>query len=184
MCCSQEISLSKEGWKVEKRERVCSRIGVQCRLRVNSNASLRRAQWSTLYPCTSPSKGTAAWWREWGRARQDKGGRGKRRGRAERGCTATSVIFVMSLGFVWHTHTHTSASMASTRGKQSYKSKPGGVKTSWQQQQRRVEWSTCWVLLFTKAVKLKLEMHLKALESLKLEQIPETSTFLIWKARV
>lgn len=70
-----------------------------------------------------PQRGTAAQWREWGRAHQDKGGRGERRGRAERGCATTSVIFVMRLRFphlsllVWHTHT--SASLASTRGKRS-----------------------------------------------------------------
>lgn len=41
------------------------------------------------------------------------------------------------------TDTHTSALMASTEKKRGSKYKLGGVKTSWQPQQRRVEWRTC-----------------------------------------
>lgn len=79
-------------------------MGVLCSLRVNSNASLQRAQWSTLYPCMSRSTGTAAWLGGGARAEGEEGSRGVRV------CVMTIVIFVRILGLptlsllAWHTH--------------------------------------------------------------------------------
>lgn len=73
----------KDGGEEKMRESERGRekhIGVGYRLRVNSNASLQKAQWSTLYPCMSRSTGTAAWRKEGGhtRTRAEEGG-GRRR---------------------------------------------------------------------------------------------------------
>lgn len=69
----------KDGGEEKMRESERGRekhIGVGYRLRVNSNASLQKAQWSTLYPCMSRSTGTAAWRKEGGhtRTRAEEGG--------------------------------------------------------------------------------------------------------------
>lgn len=57
--------------------RVCPRTGVQRWLRVNSNASLPGAQWSTLYPCMRGQQHDGGreggGQREGRRAHQDKG---------------------------------------------------------------------------------------------------------------
>lgn len=50
----------EERKKLERERGREKHIGVGYRLRVNSNASLQKAQWSTLYPCMSRSTGTAA----------------------------------------------------------------------------------------------------------------------------
>lgn len=85
------------------RDRVCPRTGVQRWLRVNSNASLPGAQWSTLYPCMRGQQHGGG--RGGGRGRRDGGHtrtrerRGQRTGWAQPVCDMTSVIFVVNLGF-------------------------------------------------------------------------------------
>lgn len=66
------------------RDRVCPRTGVQRWLRVNSNASLPGAQWSTLYPCMRGQQHDGGreggWQREGGTEGTPGQGRGEDRG--------------------------------------------------------------------------------------------------------
>lgn len=134
---------SKEEERGEKNEGTGEKdISVGCRSRVNSNASLGRAQWSTLYPCMSRSTGTAAWWRgaggkdegwrrrreAWRRPHQDKGrGRGETKGVNESeswqlrsllwvsGCQVSRCRHdIHAFFFFFFSHTHFSSSDLST----------------------------------------------------------------------